>query len=144
MKLLSAVLLLLVVLSNAVQAADRIYTCDIKDGRNFALDRDPEKDEWTLTISKEGKHQTSVYKDGNEMAVGTLYSRTENTATVELYVNALQGMYVLASSEHGTKVTGYVYLSVNGKQTAYGECEIKTLQVDFSKQGLFDNFTIVD
>lgn len=139
-----AVLPLMVALTAPAYANTVVFDCTLKDATRYTLEREDKADVWVMRIAPPGVAATEVTKSGNNMGAGSYFHAAVNTATTEIYIHLPEKEYTLSSSEHGIAISGFVQETKDGKQTAYGECEVKSFKVDFSKPGLFDNFTIVD
>ena len=144
MKKIFVILLLSFGAAFGANADTTVFDCTVKDGTHVTLQRADNKDLWTTTITKPNGEVKEIEKPGNNMATGFSYHAAANSANTEIYVNTKNKMYVLGYNDQGTSNDGYIQTMENGKQTAYGECDVKSFKVDFSKPELFENFTSVD
>lgn len=143
MKKLLVVLFLLANLDVSVNATEVVFNCIATDGNLYRLEREPSTDVWSLiTVSDKGK--TVEPYPATRLGISTVLDNSKNTNTTELYFSRPNSMFTVGVVERLRGITGYVKELSNGIETNYRECTSRSFSVDYTREGLFNNFTQVD
>lgn len=128
------------------QASDRvIFQCTLEDGNQLMVERNPEKDEFTLTHGPETNAPTlTIRKLGNNLGTAVQLSGAEGALNRELYVTDGDYFYDVGYTDQRGVKLGYFQVMVAGTEQSYQTCKKDTLHSSFDDYELFSNLTTVD